>query len=59
MAEVLGRKRYKAKPAARLIQQLLSDSAYVSCASAVAAKIAAENGAITACDSLEAMPRRP
>jgi rhamnosyltransferase subunit B len=58
VADVLGRKRYKAKPAARLIQQLLSDSAYVSCASGVAAKIAAENGAVTACDALEAIPKR-
>ena len=58
VAEVLGRKRYRAKPAARLIQQLLSDNAYVSCAGAVAAKIAAENGASRACDALEAMPKR-
>ena len=58
VAEVLGRKKYKAKPAARLIWQLLSDNAYSSCASAVAAKIAAENGAVAACDALEAMPKR-
>jgi UDP:flavonoid glycosyltransferase YjiC (YdhE family) len=58
VAEVLGRKRYKAKAAARLIWQLLSDNAYVSCATAVAAKIAAENGAVAACDALEAMPKR-
>jgi UDP:flavonoid glycosyltransferase YjiC (YdhE family) len=58
VAEVLGRKRYNAKPAAQLIWQLLSDNAYSSCASAVAAKIAAENGAVAACDALEAMPKR-
>lgn len=58
VAEVLGRKKYRAKPAARLIQQLLSDNAYLSCASAVAEKIAAENGAVAACDALEAMPKR-
>jgi rhamnosyltransferase subunit B len=58
VAEVLGRKRYKAKAAARLIWQLLSDNAYMSCATAVAAKIAAENGAVVACDALEAMPKR-
>ncbi|MGC2299069.1 MAG: glycosyltransferase [Acidobacteriaceae bacterium] len=58
VAEVLGRKRYKAKAAARLIWELLSDNAYMSCATAVAAKIAAENGAVAACDALEAMPKR-
>jgi rhamnosyltransferase subunit B len=58
VAEVLGRKGYKAKAAARLIWQLLSDNAYVSCATAVAAKLAAESGAVAACDALEAMPKR-
>lgn len=58
VAEVLGRKQYKAKPAARLIGQLLSDNAYVVRAGAVAAKIVSENGAVAACDALEAMPKR-
>lgn len=58
VAEVLGRKQYKAKPAAKLIWQLLSDNAYLSCAGAVAAKIAEENGTVAACDALEAVPNR-
>jgi UDP:flavonoid glycosyltransferase YjiC (YdhE family) len=58
VAEVLGRKQYRAKEAARLIWQLLSDNAYAARATAVAAKIAAENGAVAACDALEAMPKR-
>jgi UDP:flavonoid glycosyltransferase YjiC (YdhE family) len=58
VAEVLGRKQYRAKGAARLIWQLLSDNAYAARATAVAAKIAAENGAVAACDALEAMPKR-
>jgi rhamnosyltransferase subunit B len=58
VAEVLGRTKYKAKPAAKLIWKLLSDSAYVSRATAAAAKIVAENGAVAACDALEQMPKR-
>jgi UDP:flavonoid glycosyltransferase YjiC (YdhE family) len=58
VAEVLGRTKYNAKPAAQLISKLLSDSAYVSRASAAAAKIIAENGAVAACDALEQMPTR-
>jgi len=58
VAEVLARKSYKAKPAARLIWQLLSDNAYQVRATAVAAQIAAECGAETACDALESiLPR--
>ncbi|HTW46348.1 MAG TPA: glycosyltransferase [Acidobacteriaceae bacterium] len=58
VAEVLARKSYKAKPAARLIWQLLSDNAYQVRATAVAAQIAAERGAETACDALESiLPR--
>jgi rhamnosyltransferase subunit B len=55
VAEVLTRKRYKAKPAARLIWQLLSHHAYQLRATAVAAQIAAERGTETACDALESM----
>jgi UDP:flavonoid glycosyltransferase YjiC (YdhE family) len=55
VAAVLGRNQYRAKPAARLITQLLSDPAYRERAAAVAEKVAAENGAVTACDALEAM----
>lgn len=58
VAEVLGRKQYAAKPAARLIGQLLSDDAYLTRAGAAAAAIAAENGSVAACDALEAMPKR-
>jgi rhamnosyltransferase subunit B len=58
VAEVLGRKRYKSKAAARLIQQLLSEPDYLSRAGAAAAKVAAENGAVAACDALEAMAKR-
>jgi rhamnosyltransferase subunit B len=58
VAEVLGRKQYKAKPAARLIQQLLSEPDYLSRARAAAAKVAAENGAVAACDALETIPKR-
>jgi UDP:flavonoid glycosyltransferase YjiC (YdhE family) len=58
VAEVLGRKQYKAKPAAKLIQQLLSEPDYLSRARAAAGKVAAENGAVAACDALEAMPKR-
>ena len=57
VAEVLGRNSYKAKPAARLIAQLLSDYAHLARAQAVAAKVAAENGAVTACDALESAAR--
>jgi UDP:flavonoid glycosyltransferase YjiC (YdhE family) len=55
VAEVLGRKQYKAKPAAGLIAQLLSGEAYGASAAAVAQRVAAENGTITACDALEAV----
>jgi len=55
---VLRRKQYKAKQAARLIQQLLSEPDYLARAGAAAAKVAAENGAVAACDALEAMPKQ-
>src|SRR6202012_5716435 len=55
VAEVLGRKQYKAKPAAHLIAKLLSDEAYRAGAAAVARKVTAENGTITACDALESV----
>ncbi len=58
VAEVLGRNRYRAKAAARLIWQLLSDNAYSVRSTAVAAKISQENGAVAGCDALEAMPKR-
>ena len=58
VAEVLRRKRYSAKPAARLIGQLLSDEAYRVRAAQVAEEIAAENGTITACDALETVRGR-
>lgn len=57
VAEVLGRKDYRAKPAARLIWQLLSDSAYQVSAAAAAATIAEENGTVAACDALESAAR--
>jgi UDP:flavonoid glycosyltransferase YjiC (YdhE family) len=57
VAEVLGRKKYRAKPAARLIQQLLLEPDYSARASAAAEKVAAENGAVVACDALEAVPK--
>jgi rhamnosyltransferase subunit B len=53
IAEVLTRKNYKAKPAAQLIWQLLSDNAYQVRATSIAAQIAAERGTETACDALE------
>ncbi|HEX4006187.1 MAG TPA: glycosyltransferase [Acidobacteriaceae bacterium] len=55
VAEVLGRKNYQAKAAARLIGKLLSEPAYGHRAEQVAAQVAAENGAATACDALESM----
>jgi UDP:flavonoid glycosyltransferase YjiC (YdhE family) len=58
VAEVLGRQKYTAKAAARLMSQLLSDNAYPVRAAAVAAQIAGEDGAVTACDALEAMLKR-
>jgi UDP:flavonoid glycosyltransferase YjiC (YdhE family) len=58
VAEVLGRMKYKAKPAAKLIEQLLSNPAYAQQAGVVAESVAAENGAVAACDALEAMPKR-
>jgi UDP:flavonoid glycosyltransferase YjiC (YdhE family) len=54
VAEVLGRKHYKAKQAAALIRQLLSESAYATRAAQVAATMAEENGAVAACNALEA-----
>jgi UDP:flavonoid glycosyltransferase YjiC (YdhE family) len=59
LAEVLGRNRYKAKAAARLIEQLLREKSYEERAGAVAAQVTAENGAAAACDALESiLPRR-
>ena len=58
VAEVLGRMKYKAKPAAKLIEQLLSNPAYARQAGAVAERVAAENGTVAACDALEALSRR-
>lgn len=58
VAQVLGRRHYKAKPAARLIAELLSDESYRLRASQAAEKVAAENGTVTACDALESMQRR-
>ncbi|MGC2620240.1 MAG: glycosyltransferase [Acidobacteriaceae bacterium] len=58
VAEVLRRSTYKAKPAARLIWQLLGDSAYATKAAAAATKVAAEDGAVTACDALESLLKR-
>lgn len=55
LAEVLGRSRYQAKAAARLIQQLLADNSYAAHARSVAATVAAENGTSAACDALEAL----
>lgn len=57
VAEVLARKDYKAQQAARLIRQLLSEPSYAARARDVAAKIAIENGAVTACNALEAAVR--
>ncbi len=58
VAEVLGRMKYKAKPAAGLIQKLVSDRAYAARAGEVAAIIAEENGTVTACDALEALQKQ-
>jgi UDP:flavonoid glycosyltransferase YjiC (YdhE family) len=58
VAEVLARKAYKARPAAHLIAQLLSDNAYQVRATAVAAQVQAENGTVAACDALEAAARQ-
>lgn len=58
VAEVLGRNRYLAKPAAQLIWKLLSDNAYSSRAEAVAKQIADDNGTVTACDALDAAVRK-
>jgi len=57
VAEVLGRNQYKARPAAQLIRKLLSDSACQAQARSIAAKVVADNGAVAACDALEAMVR--
>lgn len=59
VAEVLGRQSYTAKPAARLIGQLLSDNAYVVRATAIAAQVSAENGSVAACDALESVITAP
>jgi UDP:flavonoid glycosyltransferase YjiC (YdhE family) len=60
VAEVLRRSAYQAKPAARLIWQLMGDSAYATraAATAAAATVAAEHGESTACDALESMLKR-
>lgn len=55
VAEVLGRNQYKARPAAQLIRKLLSDYTYEEQARSVAAKVVADNGAVAACDALEAV----
>ncbi|HEX4067231.1 MAG TPA: glycosyltransferase [Acidobacteriaceae bacterium] len=57
VAEVLGRKHYKADQAARLIRRLLADPAYAKQAGEVAAKMAEENGTVAACNALEATVR--
>ncbi len=57
VAEVLGRTHYRARPAARIIEKLLSDSAYQLRAASAAAKIAGENGTVAACDALESAAR--
>lgn len=54
VAEVLGRKKYTAEGAARLIRRLAGDAGYATRATAVADRIAGENGAAAACDALEA-----
>ena len=58
VAEVLGRKRYKARPAASLIAQLLSDDAYRIRAAEVAEKVRTEDGTVAACDALESISDR-
>jgi rhamnosyltransferase subunit B len=58
VAEVLRRSAYQAKPAARLIWQLMGDSAHATRAAAAAATVAAEHGESTACDALESMLKR-
>jgi UDP:flavonoid glycosyltransferase YjiC (YdhE family) len=55
VAEVLGRKQYQAKAAARKIRQLLTNPIYTASAKAAAAIVVAENGASSACDALESM----
>lgn len=57
VAEVLGRSDYKAKGAARLISQLLSEESYAVRAAGISARVAAEDGAVTACDALESLRR--
>ena len=54
VAEVLGRTHYKSREAAQLIRQLLSNPAYAARAGKVAVTIHGENGAVAACDALEA-----
>jgi len=58
VAEVLGRMKYRAEPAAKKIEKLLSEPAYAERAGSVAATIAEENGVVTACDALEALSGR-
>jgi rhamnosyltransferase subunit B len=53
VAEILGRKLYTARAAARLIAQLLSEATYRERAALAAEKVASENGTATACDALE------
>ena len=55
VAEVLGRSRYNADAAARLIGKLLAGPAYAERAAAVALQVAAENGTVSACDALESI----
>lgn len=57
VAEVLVRKRYRAKAAAQLIQKLLTENTYAARSAEVARKVAEENGTATACDALEAAAR--
>ncbi|MGA8111276.1 MAG: glycosyltransferase [Acidobacteriaceae bacterium] len=54
VAEVLGRTHYKSSEAAHLIRQLLSNPAYAARAGKVAVTVRVENGAVAACDALEA-----
>ena len=57
VAEVLRRSHYRAKPAAQLIEKLLSGDEYQARAVAAATTIAEENGAAAACDALESCVR--
>jgi rhamnosyltransferase subunit B len=57
VAEVLGRNRYKAAPAARLIRKLLAEPRYREHGATAAARIAVEDGTNTACNALESAMR--